>query len=81
MWDPDDPTNHSYNGSKGAWWWHYQPIDWKIGNYQLGDETAFKKMCKKADELGIHVIVDVVPNHTSPSFDKISPEFVEAVGG
>ena len=65
----------------GKWYYHYQPTDWKIGNYQLGTRDDFISMCKKADELGIAVIVDVLPNHTTPRLDKVSPEFYEAVGG
>lgn len=65
----------------GKWYYHYQPTDWKIGNYQLGSRDDFISMCKKADELGIYVIVDVLPNHTTPRLKSISPEFIEAVGG
>ena len=25
----------------GKWYYHYQPTDWKIGNYQLGTELLF----------------------------------------
>lgn len=69
------------NGSDGMWWWHYQPTDWKIGNWQLGTREEFRAMCEAADKLGIQVIVDVVPNHTSGDFSQISPDFVNAVGG
>ncbi len=65
----------------GKWYYHYQPVDWKIGNYQLGTRDDFISMCKKAKELGIGVIVDVLPNHTTPKKDKISKDFVDAVGG
>lgn len=65
----------------GKWYYHYQPTDWKIGNYQLGTRDDFISMCKKAEELGIAVIVDVLPNHTTPRVKEISPEFIEAVGG
>ena len=65
----------------GKWYYHYQPTDWKIGNYQLGTRDDFISMCKKADELGIAVIVDVLPNHTTPRISEIKPEFIEAVGG
>ena len=34
------------NGTDGCWWWHYQPTDWKIGNYQLGTRDDFKAMCE-----------------------------------
>lgn len=65
----------------GKWYYHYQPTDWKIGNYQLGTRDDFISMCKKADELGIAVIVDVLPNHTTPRISEIASEFAEAVGG
>ncbi len=65
----------------GKWYYHYQPTDWKIGNYRLGTRDEFISMCAKAKELGIAVIVDVLPNHTTPRIKEISPEFIEAVGG
>ena len=65
----------------GKWYYHYQPTDWKIGNYQLGTEAEFKKMCAKAEEYGINVIVDVVPNHTTTNTSAISQDFINAVGG
>ena len=65
----------------GKWYYHYQPTDWKIGNYQLGTRDDFISMCKKAEEFGISVIVDVLPNHTTPRIKELAPEFVEAVGG
>ena len=65
----------------GKWYYHYQPTDWKIGNYQLGNRDEFISMCKAAEEYGIAVIVDVLPNHTTPRKEKILPEFIEAVGG
>ena len=70
-------------GSRGTgkWYYHYQPTDWKIGNYQLGTRDDFISMCKKAEEYGLGVIVDVLPNHTTPRTKKISAEFIEAVGG
>ena len=65
----------------GKWYYHYQPTDWKIGNYQLGTRDDFISMCKKAEEYNISVIVDVLPNHTTPRTKEISPDFIEAVGG
>ena len=41
----------------GKWYYHYQPTDWKIGNYQLGTRDDFISMCKKAEEYGICRIV------------------------
>ena len=65
----------------GKWYYHYQPVDWKIGNYQLGTREDFERMCKKAESLGIGVIIDVVPNHTTPKKEAVSPDFIKACGG
>ena len=66
---------------KGKWYYHYQPTDWTIGNYQLGTRDEFKTMCDKAEELGISVIVDVAPNHTTPTTSAINENLINAVGG
>ena len=58
-------------GTDGCWWWQYQPTDWTIGNYQLGTEDDFRAMCAEADKYGIKVIVDVIPNHTTPRLDDV----------
>lgn len=34
----------------GKWEYHYQPTDWKIGNYQLGTRDEFKAMCDEAEK-------------------------------
>lgn len=83
------PINACYDGGnagmelygQGRWYYHYQPIDWTIGNYQLGSRDEFKKMCDKAEQLGIKVIVDVAPNHTTKETEAISEAFLNAVGG
>lgn len=69
------------NGTDGCWWWHYQPTDWKIGNYQLGTRDDFIAMCDEADKYGVKVIVDVIPNHTTPDLDEVSDDLYNAVGG
>ena len=63
-------TTHPQGGSGmrisptgGAWWYHYQPVSFKIGNYQLGTEGEFANMCRAAKEHGVKVIVDIVANH------------------
>ena len=43
----------------GKWYYHYQPTDFKIGNYQLGTRDEFKAMCDEAHKYGVKVIVDV----------------------
>lgn len=65
----------------GKWYYHYQPTDWTIGNYQLGTEEEFKNMCDIAESYGISVIVDVVPNHTTPTLEAINENLLNAVGG
>lgn len=62
-----------------AWYYHYQPTDFVIGNYQLGTEDEFKEMCKAAHEKGIKVIVDAVLNHCSSDWNAISDN-VKALG-
>ena len=47
----------------GVWWFHYQPVSFQIGNYQLGTEAEFESMCNVAAGYNIKVIVDVVANH------------------
>ncbi len=64
----------------GRWYYHYQPTDWKIGNYQLGTRDEFKAMCEEADKYGIGVIVDIDPNHTTPVFDQVSKDLISAAG-
>lgn len=68
-------------GANGKWYFHYQPTDWKIGNYQLGTRDDFIALCAEAERHGIAVIVDVLPNHTTPQKDKIAEDFINAVGG
>ena len=66
---------------EGRWYYHYQPTDWKIGNYQLGTRDEFKAMCAEADKYGIGVIVDIDPNHTTPLYDQVSDDLKNAAGG
>ena len=66
---------------KGYWYYHYQPTDWKIGNYQLGTRDDFKAMCDEAKLYGVRVIVDVLPNHTSIDDTRTSDALDAAVGG
>lgn len=66
---------------EGKWYYHYQPTDWTIGNYQLGTKEEFTAMCEEAHKYGIKVIVDVVPNHTTPKTDAVNKNLIDAVGG
>lgn len=68
-------------GRGGKWYYHYQPTDWKIGNYQLGTRDDFIALCAEAEKYDIKIIVDVLPNHTTPYQPGISQEFIDAVGG
>ena len=49
----------------------YQPINYKIGNYQLGTRDEFIEMCNEAHKYGVKVIVDVVINHMTSKWDEI----------
>ena len=65
----------------GRWYYHYQPTDWKIGNYQLGTRDDFNAMCDEAHKYGVDVIVDVLANHTSIDDTRVSDALDAAVGG
>lgn len=65
----------------GYWYYHYQPTDWKIGNYQLGTREDLIALCQEAQRYGIRVIVDVLPNHTAVDDTRVSDELDAAVGG
>lgn len=71
---------YSENG-QGKWIYHYQPTDWKIGNYQLGTRDEFIEMCEEADKYGVKIIVDVLPNHTTPELGAVSQSLKDAAGG
>lgn len=66
---------------KGKWYYQYQPTDWTVGNYQLGTEDDFIAMCAEADNYGISIIVDVVPNHTAGDISAVSENLINAAGG
>ncbi|GIP15234.1 alpha-amylase [Paenibacillus montaniterrae] len=54
---------NTMNGS--SWWVLYQPINFSIGNAQLGSREQFRLLCEEAERYGINIIVDVVANHTA----------------
>ncbi len=66
---------------KGKWYYYYQPTDWTIGNYMLGDRNSFKSMCDSAYKYGVRVLVDVLPNHTAIDHHAVLPTLDAAVGG
>ncbi|MCL2378626.1 MAG: alpha-amylase family glycosyl hydrolase [Defluviitaleaceae bacterium] len=70
-------------GANGRWYDMYQPTAFRMGggtdgpvhlrtNY-LGTEDEFRAMTSAAAALGIHVIVDAVPNHTTSTQAQIDP--------
>lgn len=78
--DPGGMAIRSNTSEKGMWYYHYQPIDWTIGNYQLGTREEFASMCSEAEKYGIKIIVDVVPNHTGSS-TLVLDGLANSVGG
>lgn len=68
-------------GSNGRWYWHYQPTNYTIGNYQLGTEAEFKSMCETAHSYGVKVIVDVVANHTTTYKNDVAAQLRNLSGG
>ena len=83
------PVNNCLEGEDGGmelygdgkWYYHYQPTDFKIGNYQLGTRDEFKAMCDTAHEYGVRVIVDVIANHTTTQLSQVSQDLIQAGGG
>ncbi len=65
----------------GKWYYHYQPTDFKIGNYQLGTKEEFTEMCAEADKYGIKVLVDVIANHTTTTLEAVADDLIKAGGG
>lgn len=66
---------------KGRWYYHYQPTDWKIGNYQVGTKEDLIALCQEAEKYGVKIMVDVLPNHTSIDDTRVEDALDEAVGG
>ncbi|MCM1022102.1 MAG: alpha-amylase family glycosyl hydrolase [Muribaculum sp.] len=69
------------DSTKGKWYYYYQPIDWKIGNYLLGNEQQFAAMMDSARHYGVKVIVDVLPNHVAVDRNAVTAALDSAVGG
>ena len=65
----------------GRWYYQYQPVDWKIGNYQMGTRKDFIDMNAEAERYSVKVIVDVLPNHTAVDDTQVSDDLDAAVGG
>ncbi len=60
------------SANKGKWYYHYQPTDYTIGNYQLGTKEEFEAMCAEADKYGVSIIVDAVVNHMTSDMNAVS---------
>lgn len=66
---------------KGKWYYYYQPTDWKVGNYMLGNRDQLKAMCDSAAKYGVRVIADVLPNHVAIDDSKVLAALDSAAGG
>lgn len=65
----------------GRWYYFYQPIDWQIGNYVVGNADDLTALCQEAEKYGIRIIVDVLPNHTAIDDTRVEDALDAAVGG
>lgn len=52
--------------------WGYDGVDKFAVNEKLGGSKGLKKFINKAHELGLSVIIDMVPNHIGPDGDMLS---------
>ena len=52
--------------------WGYDGVDKFAVNDKLGGSKGLKKFINKAHELGLSVIIDMVPNHIGPDGDMLS---------
>ncbi len=83
------PINEVFRGENGGmqlygngkWYYQYQPVNYTIGNYQLGTLEEFKSMCAEAHKYGIKVIVDAVVNHCTSTYSAISDDVKNIPGG
>ncbi|KAG5877500.1 hypothetical protein JTB14_028909 [Gonioctena quinquepunctata] len=56
------PPNENIIIQNRPWWERYQPVSYII-NTRSGDETAFKNMTKRCNDVGVRIYVDAVINH------------------
>jgi len=73
--------NSLMSSNSGAWWMHYQPVSFQIGNHHLGTEAEFTDMCTVAKQYGVKVIVDAVVNHCASDENAIKAEIKNIPGG
>lgn len=78
---PGDKGGGDQLFGKGRWYYHYQPTDWKIGNYQVGTRDELQALCAEAARYHVRIIVDVLPNHTAIDDTRVSDALDAAVGG
>ncbi|EMA35672.1 cyclomaltodextrin glucanotransferase, partial [Halobiforma nitratireducens JCM 10879] len=64
---------HPENGTSYHAYW---PRDFKRPNPYFGDMDDFERLIDVAHDHGIKVVIDFVPNHTSPA-DEDDPDYVE----
>lgn len=55
------------------WYFTYQPVDFKIGNYQLGTKAELEDLCTEAKKYDVDIICDVVVNHMTSEWNYIKP--------
>jgi len=71
---PIQTCKRGEDGSKNLkyWYYHYQPISFEIGNYQLGTKEEFESLCSAAHQYGIKIIADAVVNHMTSDWYAIN---------
>ena len=72
-----EPISAIHSGGKGKvftenWYYVYQPTDTTIGNWVMGSESDLKSLCDTAHKYGVRIIVDVVANHMTATWNAIS---------
>lgn len=63
---PIAPTKDENNSE---FWMLYQPIDFIVGNKQIGSREDLVELCEKASSYGIEIIADIVLRHLAGSDD------------
>lgn len=66
-------NNNDYSLDLRRWYYVYQPVDFKIGNYQLGTKEDLEELCTEAKKYGVDIIADVVINHMTSEWNYIKP--------
>ena len=56
------PVNENVKVVNRPWWERYQPISYKIET-RSGNEAEFAEMCRRCNNVGIRIYVDVILNH------------------